>query len=74
MRTHLQILSDAGTDGEIAARLGLKAHQPRDWRIRKSIPADQWIAFSTNGLATLEELAEAAAERKRETASQDAAA
>lgn len=62
MRTHEQILLDAG-DAALTGLPGIKPHQPRDWKIRKRIPADQWVAFESAGLATLKELAEAAAQR-----------
>ncbi|MBU2233158.1 MAG: hypothetical protein KKG69_17980 [Alphaproteobacteria bacterium] len=38
-------------------------HTVRSWSARKSIPAEYWHGFSVKGLATLEELAEAAALR-----------
>jgi hypothetical protein len=38
-------------------------HTVRSWSARKSIPAEYWHGFSVKGLATLEELAEAAARR-----------
>lgn len=64
MRTHGQIVREAGTDSEIADKLGAKQHQVRDWRLRDFIPAERWSGFAANGWATLEELADAA-EAKR---------
>ena len=63
MRSHDQIVVDAGKDADIAAKLCVNTHQVRDWRLRKSIPPEHWMAFETNGFATLVELAEAAARR-----------
>lgn len=59
MRSHKQIVVDAGSDEELAAVLGVKVHQPRDWRLRDSIPPEQWLDFANHGFATLEELAAA---------------
>lgn len=62
MLTHTQIIENAGgTDRERAERLGIKEHQARDWRLRGSIPAEQWLTVVAANLATLEELAAAAA-------------
>ncbi len=60
MRTHRQIVAGAGKDGEIAEKIGVKPHQPRDWRIRDSIPPEHWRSFVANEWTTLEELAAAA--------------
>lgn len=65
-RSFEQIVKDVGED-TLIDRLGLKPHQPRDWRIRKSIPPEHWRAMADLGFASLEELA-AAAEARRATA------
>lgn len=62
-RTFKQIVIDAGSDAEVAVLVGARQHQPRDWRLRNSIPAEFWRAFSDKGLATLDELAGAAEHR-----------
>lgn len=63
MRTHAEIIAKAGDDA-VAQGLGLKKHQPRDWRLRNSIPAEYWSALDAAGIATLAELADAAAARR----------
>lgn len=65
MRTHEQIIADAGGYRALAERLDLPESRVRFWERRESIPPEQWKAVSDAGLATLEELAVAAAERKR---------
>jgi hypothetical protein len=61
MRDFTTIIADAGSDATIAQALGLKPHQPRDWRLRNSVPAQHWQEFARRKWATLEELAAAAA-------------
>jgi hypothetical protein len=63
MRTHQTILRSAG-HAEIAALTGRPITTVRSWDQRDSIPADQWKVIAGAELATLDELAEAAA-RKR---------
>lgn len=56
------IVDRSGTDDRILGELlGVNWHQVRDWRRRGAIPPEHWQAFATKGLATLEELAAAAA-------------
>lgn len=82
MRTHEQIILDAGGYQATAAKIdGNDATLPgrvRFWLRRKSIPADHWNAVVTAGLATLQELADAAEARRltpaNDTSSQEAAA
>lgn len=64
MRTHSQIVTDAGND-----RL-LELLEPqvsfrtiRSWKMRNSIPAPYWQKLVDHQLATLEELAACAASR-----------
>jgi hypothetical protein len=63
VRTFRQIVKDAGTDPDVAQKLGAKVHQPRDWRVRDSIPPEFWARCDALGIASLAELA-AAAERR----------
>jgi len=62
-RSHRQIV-EAITDAVIAEKLGLKAHQPRDWRLRDSIPPEYWGSFETLGWSSLSELAQAVEDKK----------
>ncbi len=63
MRTHFEIIRDAGGFEAVARRLGLEAKRltVRSWAVRNSIPGAYWQAFAEAGLATLSELAAAAA-------------
>lgn len=69
MRTHSTIIRDAG--GPVAVlevlRLAVSIFTVRSWVHRDSIPGEHWKAFSDAGIASLEELAAAAA-LKREAA------
>lgn len=70
MRTHQQILKDVGPVN-VPSRLGredLKVWTIRSWAHRDSIPGEWWSAFARAEIASLEELAEAAA---RKTAAND---
>jgi hypothetical protein len=60
MRTFEQIVTDAGKDEEIALALGVKKHNVRDWRLRKSIPAEHFNDFVDRNWATHRELGDAA--------------
>lgn len=63
MRTHSQIIADAGGSSTIKHDLGLDAsiHAIRSWVARDSIPSPYWQVFAKRGLATLDELARAVA-------------
>ena len=81
MRTHEQIIADAGGYQAAAAKIrpndATLVGRVRFWLRRKSIPADQWNAVVAAGLATLKELADAAEARRltpaNDTAREDAA-
>jgi len=62
MRSHLQIVQDAGGYREVARTLGLPPDRVRFWERRKSIPPTEWKRISESGLASLDELAAAAAQ------------
>lgn len=64
MRTHQQIVTDAGTD-RLIELFGDKAsfRAVRSWRLRNSIPAPYWQTLVDHRIATLEELAACAATR-----------
>jgi hypothetical protein len=59
---HAKIIKRNGSDFEVAEKIGAKAYQVRDWRLRNSIPAEQWKPFADHEMASLDELAEAATE------------
>lgn len=67
MRTHACIIKDAGGALQLHNRLGLvrKLNTVRSWLQRDSIPAEYWRPIADQGLATLDELATAAAVRTR---------
>lgn len=72
MRTHAQILADAG--GPHAVAKAIQSHVDADevtlqkrvraWSISSSVPGEYWQLLSAKGLATIDELASAAARRK----------
>ncbi len=63
MRTHADILAAAGLAKVQAAVPVESAHTIRSWVQRGSIPGKHWAAFASAKLATLEELAAAAASK-----------
>lgn len=73
MRTHADIIRDAGGPVAVHDGLGLEAkqHTVRSWLQRDSIPADHWKACALAGFATLDELATAAAAKRAEHAGLD---
>lgn len=68
MRTHAAIIRSRPAS-TISDALSVSLHTVRSWAQRNSIPAEHWAGVRDLGMATLEELAEAAAAR----ASQEAA-
>lgn len=71
MRTHQKIIEDAGGPSAIAKVTGAEPGTAKQWKRLDSIPAPYWAAINEAKLATLEELADAAATRRGR---QDAAA
>jgi hypothetical protein len=68
MRTHAEIIRDAGGPQKVRDRLGLdpkKFETVKSWFVRDSIPAEHWRRLADEGLATLHELAVAAEARSR---------
>lgn len=61
------------SDKEVASRLGVSIHVPRDWRIRNSIAPKYWDALDREGITTLRKLAAHAAERSAEQKAESAA-
>ena len=62
MKTHKQIIQAAGAQSVIdRAGLGVTIHTVRSWQQRDGIPAQYWAALDASGVASLAELAAAAA-------------
>ena len=57
MRTHEQIIADAGGYQSLASRLGRPKSQVRFWERRKRIPARFWADVADKRVASLRELA-----------------
>lgn len=78
MRSHSAIITDAEGPTAFHRKLELGEHQihaVRSWYQRDSIPPEHWRRISELGLATLEELAEAAEAKKlSDDAAREAAA
>lgn len=64
MRTHKQIIAEAGLD-RVRGVLGhdVSVNTVRSWGNRSSIPAPYWHILVGHGLASLEELAAGVAKR-----------
>lgn len=75
MRTHKQIISDAGGTGKLAGLLSADINMVKQWMRNDSIPAWHWEDVVAADIATLEELAAAAKVRATTAAAarQDAA-
>lgn len=61
MRTHDQIIVEAGGPTVVARQVGARPGTVKQWRRAGSIPAPYWQAIAQLNLATLDELAEAVA-------------
>jgi hypothetical protein len=66
MRTHAEIIADAGGWKALREKLGLKSddYKVKFWFFRNSIPAEYWKAVTDLNLTTVEELALAAHRRR----------
>lgn len=64
MRTHADIIADAGGYQKLAQRLAQPVNRVRFWERRQAIPAEQWKACAEAGVASLEELVEAVTKRR----------
>lgn len=65
MRTHAEIVVAAGKSEEVALRRRVSVHTVRSWIQRDSIPSEHWAAFARDGVATTDELAQAAEAKRR---------
>lgn len=66
-RSHAAIVSAAGNVERIVKLRGLSVHAVRSWIPRNSIPAEHWNSLVEDGIASLDELASAAAKPPRAT-------
>ena len=66
MRSHEQIITDAGGVTAFAQAISAPANLAQQWKRLDSIPAPYWKAVVVAGLATFEEMAEAAEKRRPE--------
>jgi hypothetical protein len=63
MRTHEQIIIDAGGPTRLAKLIGIEPGKAKQWRRNSSIPGPYWAALTAAKVAKLDELAHAAAKR-----------
>ena len=68
MRTHIQIIEDAKGPTALARAIGVDPNTAKAWGRNKSIPGAHWVSVAAAGIATLEELALAAAVRREAAA------
>lgn len=64
MKTHAEIIKQAGSPEDIAAWRQVSVHTVRSWIARDKIPDEHWSAFAENGYASLNELADYSAAKK----------
>ena len=68
VKTHTEIIHDAGGVAAVRNRLGLPADRHemvKSWWVRNRIPGEYWRRFSEEGIASLVDLALAAELRRR---------
>jgi hypothetical protein len=58
MRTHADIIRDAGGYKGLAAQISLPARRVMFWQRRDAIPARSWVLLVEKRIATLAELAQ----------------
>lgn len=64
MRTHRQIIKDAGGPAAVAGAVGAEPNTAKQWGRNNSIPGRYWDALAVAKMASLEELAKAASSRR----------
>lgn len=74
MRTHSEIAAGAVMAERLTAVTGASVHTCRSWAQRNRIPSEHWAAIAAAGIASLEELASAAASNPRRAPDQQVAA
>lgn len=67
MRTHADIIRSRPANA-VSTALSVSLHTVRSWAQRNSIPAEHWAGIRDLEMATLEELADAAATRATQEA------
>ncbi len=65
MRTHLDIIKDAGGPTELGRTIGVDPNTVHAWVRAESIPAAHYVSVVHAEIATFEELAVAAAARRK---------
>lgn len=60
MRTHQQIIKDAGGPTSVAKVANAEPGTVKQWRRLDSIPGRYWVDLAAAGLATMDELGQAA--------------
>ena len=65
MRSHSDIIEAAGGAARLARRLKVPSNRINQWKRLDSIPPRYWPGMAERDLASLEELAAAAAKRPR---------
>lgn len=64
MRTHSEIIENFGGYNSLAKVMDENTSTVRSWWLRNSIPSEHWQQISDANIASLEELAAAAAHKK----------
>lgn len=70
---HRDMIDRAGGIAELGRKIGVDPNTVKAWKRLDSIPAAYWARLSREGVATLTELAEAAALKRAPSCAQDAA-
>jgi len=65
MLSHAQIIDRAGGPSKVGRAIAADPNTAKQWRRNDSIPAPYWEAMVKAEFATLDELAEAAAAKRR---------
>lgn len=65
MRTHGQIIKEAGGVSAVAGAVRVSPNTVKQWARLSSIPAPYWRVIADHGFATLDELADDAAAKAR---------
>lgn len=66
--SHSEIIARADGSAALARKIGQDPNTVKAWKRTDSIPAPHWQAIADKGVATLQELAEAAAAKRTQVA------